>query len=376
MGIQYHKVASSLPAAVPDGTLLDHVLVDQYNRPIGASVPVDSTGTPLGTLANPLRNQQVGISTAQIVDALGNGVTVTGNKLDVNVAGGGTGGGPVTAIAGAFVDGALVTEGTKIDAPATTATTDSWSIVAVLKGVLKVLLAVWDSGTHLLVTFSNSTIGISAGTAEIGNVKNGGTFAVQSASTIADGSSVTLGAKADAKSTATDTTPASVVSILKEISAMEQAPASRAVTNTGTFAVQSASTIADNAHVTFGAKADNRNAATDTTAITVMAVLKQLSYMLQNPPAGFTMHHGLKATASDNVGVALMASTTPARDIVIQPLAGNSGPVYIGGTGVTPSTGGTVLNAGDSVHANACDMATIFVAAAAHPDGVQFSYCA
>ena len=317
MGIQYHKVASSLPAAVPDGTLLDHVLVDQYNRPIGASVPVDSTGTPLGTLANPLRNQQVGISTAQIVDALGNGVTVTGNKLDVNVAGGGTGGGPVTAIAGAFVDGALVTEGTKIDAPATTATTDSWSIVAVLKGVLKVLLAVWDSGTHLLVTFSNSTIGISAGTAEIGNVKNSGTFAVQAASAIAEGADITQGSKADA-----------------------------------------------------------RNAATDTTAITVMAVLKQLSYMLQNPACGFTMHHGLKATASDNVGVALMASTTPARDIVIQPLAGNSGPVYIGGTGVTPSTGGTVLNAGDSLHENACDVATIFVVAAAHPDGVQFSYCA
>ena len=252
MGIQYHKVASSLPAAVPDGTLLDHVLVDQYNRPIGASVPVDSTGTPLGTLANPLRNQQVGISTAQIVDALGNGVTVTNNKLDVN--------------ANATVAGS--------------------------------------------VALTNST-------AEIGNVKNSGTFAVQAASAIAEGADITQGSKADA-----------------------------------------------------------RNAATDTTAITVMAVLKQLSYMLQNPACGFTMHHGLKATASDNVGVALMASTTPARDIVIQPLAGNSGPVYIGGTGVTPSTGGTVLNAGDSVHVNACDVATIFVVAAAHPDGVQFSYCA
>ena len=374
MGIQYHKVASSLPAAVPDGTLLDHVLVDQYNRPIGASVPVDSTGTPLGTLANPLRNQQVGISTAQIVDALGNGVTVTGNKLDVNVAGGGTGGGPVTAIAGAFVDGALVTEGTKIDAPATTATTDSWSIVAVLKGVLKVLLAVWDSGTHLLVTFSNSTIGISAGTAEIGNVKNGGTFAVQSASTIADGSSVTLGAKADAKSTATDTTPASVVSILKEISAMEQAPASRAVTNTGTFAVQSASTIADNAHVTFGAKADNRNAATDTTAITAMAVLKQLSYMLQNPACGFTAHHFTISTAVNNTAVALAGSTTPAKSITIQPKAGNANTIYIGGSGISTSNGGVALNPGDNLFIAAADLATVFVVAVSQPDGVQGIY--
>jgi hypothetical protein len=57
---------------------------------------------------------------------------------------------------------------------------------------------------------------------------------------IADGSEVTLGAKADAKSTATDTTAVSVMSVLKEISALEQAPASRAVTNAGTFATQSA----------------------------------------------------------------------------------------------------------------------------------------
>lgn len=55
---------------------------------------------------------------------------------------------------------------------------------------------------------------------------------------IVDGGSVTLGAKADAKSTATDTTAVTIMQVLKEISAMEQAPASRAVTNAGTFAVQ------------------------------------------------------------------------------------------------------------------------------------------
>jgi hypothetical protein len=37
-------------------------------------------------LATPVRNQQVGINTSEIVDAGGNGVTVTGNKLDVNAA--------------------------------------------------------------------------------------------------------------------------------------------------------------------------------------------------------------------------------------------------------------------------------------------------
>lgn len=57
-------------------------------------------------------------------------------------------------------------------------------------------------------------------------------------STIADGADTTLGSKADAKSTATDTTAITIMQVLKEISAMEQAPASRAVTNAGTFATQ------------------------------------------------------------------------------------------------------------------------------------------
>lgn len=47
-----------------------------------------------------------------------------------------------------------------------------------------------------------------------------------------DGDFVTLGAKTDAKSTATDATAVSLISLLKQISYMEQNPASRAVTGT------------------------------------------------------------------------------------------------------------------------------------------------
>ena len=118
------------------------------------------------------------------------------------------------------------------------------------------------------------------------------------AATIADGADVTLGAKADAKSTATDTTPVSVVSILKEISAMEQAPASRAVTNAGTFAVQAAATIADGADVTLGAKADAKSTATDTTPISAMSVLKQISASVQAPPSQAVTNAGTFATQS------------------------------------------------------------------------------
>ena len=81
-----------------------------------------------------------------------------------------------------------------------------------------------------------------ASSAVIGHIiaDSGSTTAVTGnvASTVADGANVTLGAKADAKSTATDTTAISIMSVLKQISASVQAPPSQAVTNAGTFAVQ------------------------------------------------------------------------------------------------------------------------------------------
>lgn len=85
-------------------------------------------------------------------------------------------------------------------------------------------------------------------------VTNVGTFAVQAATTAADGSNVTLGAKADAKSTATDTTSITMMQVLKQISASVQAPPSQAVTNAGTFSVQCSSgcgaSVADDAAFT------------------------------------------------------------------------------------------------------------------------------
>lgn len=92
----------------------------------------------------------------------------------------------------------------------------------------------WNIGTVTAVTAISNAL--PAGTNVIGHVivDSGSTSAV----TIADGADVTLGAKADAKNTATDTTAITAMQVLKEISFMEQTPASRAVTNIGTFAVQ------------------------------------------------------------------------------------------------------------------------------------------
>lgn len=66
------------------------------------------------------------------------------------------------------------------------------------------------------------------------------------ASAWADGADVTLGAKADAKSTATDATAITIMQVLKQISASVQAPPSQAVTNAGTFAVQASNTALTN----------------------------------------------------------------------------------------------------------------------------------
>lgn len=95
---------------------------------------------------------------------------------------------------------------------------------------------VLTAGGALMPGDATNGLKVQVTTAPSTAVTNTGTFAVQAA--VADGADVTLGAKADAKSTATDTTAISAMSVLKEISAMEQAPASRAVTNAGTFAVQ------------------------------------------------------------------------------------------------------------------------------------------
>lgn len=88
------------------------------------------------------------------------------------------------------------------------------------------------SGAYASGAYASGSIG--SGAIASGAVASGAYVA----GSMADGALVTLGAKADAKSTATDTTAITIMQVLKEISAMVQAPASTPVTNVGTFAVQ------------------------------------------------------------------------------------------------------------------------------------------
>lgn len=105
-----------------------------------------------------------------------------------------------------------------------------------------------------------------------------------------DGANVTLGAKADAKSAATDTTAITAMSVLKQISASVQAPPSPAVTNAGTFAVQpkgSSATnvaIADNP-VNLGAQAVSSENTAVTTARQVQLVADLVGKLIVLPYA-------------------------------------------------------------------------------------------
>lgn len=217
------------------------------------------------------------------------------------------------------------------------------------------IAAITASSTSSLVIYQASgPVNFAGGGGSGGGGGGGG------AVTIADGAAVTLGNTTDAKSTATDGTAVSAISVLKEISATNQAPPSRAVTNAGTFPVQNnaatpaganiigkvstvdsggtdatdttnhaikvnvvaggagggAATIADGADVTQGAKADAKSAATDTTAVTIMQVLKEISAMVQAPPS----------QAVTNAG------TFPVQSISRQTSTDISGTITVGGT--------------------------------------------
>lgn len=81
--------------------------------------------------------------------------------------------------------------------------------------------------------------GVASGAIASGAIASGAIASGAVASgAVVDGAIVTLGAKTDAKSTATDATSITAMQVLKQISASVQAPPSQAVTNAGTFVVQ------------------------------------------------------------------------------------------------------------------------------------------
>lgn len=88
--------------------------------------------------------------------------------------------------------------------------------------------------------------------------------------------------------------------------------------------------IADGGIVTLGAKADAKSTATDTTAITIMQVLKEISFMAQTPAA-------LPANQSVNVAqIAGATTSTAASGVQKVGIVGNAGAIVDGATGAAP----------------------------------------
>lgn len=89
-----------------------------------------------------------------------------------------------------------------------------------------------------------------------------------------------MGSKTDDKSTATDTTATSAVSIWKQISASIQTLAG-AVSSSKVATKAAAADFADGAIATIGLKADAKSTATDTTAVSGISIWKQISASVQ-----------------------------------------------------------------------------------------------
>lgn len=191
------------PALVASSAVIGHVIVDT---------------APTTAVTGPLTDTQIR-ATALPVSG-----TVTANAgtgtMAVSLATA-----PTTPVTGAFFQATQPVSGTFFQttqpvslasAPTTPVTGTFWQATQPISGTVTA-----NAGT--------GTMAVSLATAPSTPVT--GTFwQATQPSSIADGSSVTLGAKADAKSTATDATAVSIMSVLKQISASVQAPPSQAVT--------------------------------------------------------------------------------------------------------------------------------------------------
>lgn len=139
---------------------------------------------------------------------------------------------------------------------------------------------------------------------------------------------IPIGEPTDAANTATDTTSVTHTSIFKQISASVQIVAG-AIAAAVMSVKAAASAFADGSIVTLGAKADAKSTATDTTSITAMSVWKQISASVQSLVTGITtlgaaaMAASLPVTiATDDARIGPVTETAPASDTASSGLNG------------------------------------------------------
>jgi len=214
----------------------------------------NSSGVEMGTGGSPVQVANGGTFATQSAITAASGAIASGAIASGAIASGAFAAGSISsgaAVSGAFADGALAQIGVTTLAKSTATDTTSVAVIPLLKEISYMeqnpaSRAVTNGGTFATQSAITAASGsIASGAIASGAIASGAIASGAAVSgAFADGAITTIGAKADAKSAATDTTPVSEISALKEISYMEQNPVSRAVTNGGTFATQSAITAA------------------------------------------------------------------------------------------------------------------------------------
>lgn len=328
-------------------------------------VTVAQTGDTINGTANPVGQECVNATVSASV--AGFSPASTGTPIAATT-GGVTGTLPAGTVVVASNVGSTNGAYCKLGASATTSDQpippNSWFAFTV--GAATQLTCITASSTTTVNMVGGS--GLPTGSGGGGGGSGGG------AVTIADGADVTLGAKADAKSTATDTTPITIMSVLKQVSASVQAAASslagtltvatHAVTQSGVWNITNVSgTVSlptgagtsanQTSQITqetataaaLGATADAPcTVPTTSTACTNIALLKAINNLLNSAaPAGTNL--------VGNVGVLYPAGSTP---------------ITASATGTTAATTATLTGAaakstylcGLSIRANATAAAT------------------
>jgi hypothetical protein len=89
------------------------------------------------------------------------------------------------------------------------------------------------------------------------------------------------------------------------------------------------------------------------------------------------VEHGVKTVSSAGTDEPLVASSTPAKIVIVQAQTDNTGVIAVGASGVdaTVATGtGVLLYAGDSMTLEVDDLADVYVDATVSTDGVRYTY--
>lgn len=212
----------------------------------------------------------------QLEDSSKNAISSTSNALNINISSGSIGNTSFisTQATAANLNATVVGTGTFATQSAITAASSSVASGAFASGAL-------SSGS------------IASGAIASGAVASG----AYASGSVSDGAVVTLGAKADAKNTATDTTAITVMQVLKEISYMEQNPASQAVTGT----VTATQATGSNLHVVCDSGCSGSTAPTDNTAFTAGTTPT-------TPIAGFYHSTRDTVTSGDLANIAINAN--------------------------------------------------------------------